>query len=234
MAVRWETTSVGGRTMRMYVAVPDRPGAHPGVVVAQHAGGVDQQMQDVVHRLHREGYVVCAPELFHRQSADVDPSKRTGLLKDDEIIEDVNATVAHMKNMRLAVGPIGITGFCMGGRVAYLMACTNPELKAAGVFYGGNVFKPLGDGPSPFQRSAKLACPMIGFFGREDTNPSPDDVSRIDAELTRLGKWHEFHVYNNAGHAFQNFLTERYRERAARASWTELLAFFTEALKRAA
>ena len=120
----------------------------------------------------------------------------------------------------------------MGGRVTYVMACVNPEFKAAAVFYGGNVFKPLGEGPSPFERSAAIQCPLIGFFGAEDANPSPDDVRRIDAELTRLGKWHEFHTYNNAGHAFQNFLSDRYRERASRASWTELLAFFTEYLKR--
>lgn len=233
MSVRWENTNVDGKTMRIYLGVPERPGPHPGVVVAQHAGGVDEQMQDVVHRLHREGYVVAAPELFHRQAKDVDASKRTSLLKDNEIIADINATVAHLKNMRLTVGPLGITGFCMGGRVVYLMACVNPEFKAAAAFYSGNVFKPLGDGPSPFERSAGIKCPLIGFFGAEDANPSPDDVKKIDAELTRLGKWHEFHTYNNAGHAFQNFLSpERYRERASRGSWTELLAFFTEYLKR--
>ena len=48
----------------------------------------------------------------------------------------------------------------------------------------------------------------------------------------RLKKWHEFHTYLNAGHAFQNFIGERYRERASRASWHEMLAFFTEHLKR--
>ena len=232
MTVRWESTSVQGRTMRIYVGVPERPGPHPGVIVAQHASGVDAQILDAVHRLHREGYVVAAPELFHRQGPEVEASKRSSLLRDSEIIADMNATVAHLKSMRLTVGPIGITGFCMGGRVTYLMACVNPEFKAAAVFYGGNIFKPLGDGPSPFERSAGIQCPVVGFFGAEDANPSPDDVRRIDAELTRLGKWHEFHTYNNAGHAFQNFLGDRYRERAARASWTELLAFFTEYLKR--
>lgn len=74
---------------------------------------------------------------------------------------------------------------------------------------------------------------MIGFFGAEDRNPSPEDVKKIDAELTRLKKWHEFHTYNNTGHAFQNFTSpESYRERASRASWNEMLAFFTEYLKR--
>ena len=106
-------------------------------------------------------------------------------------------------------------------------------VKAAAVFYGGNIMKALGEGPSPFERSAKIGCPVIGFFGIEDTNPSPEDVRKIDAELTRLGKWHEFHIYNDTHHAFQNILNpDRYRERAARASWEELLAFFTMYLKR--
>lgn len=234
MPVRWESTQVDGREMRIYVGVPDRPGPHPGIVVAQHGSGVDAQIQDAVHRLHREGYVVAAPELFHRQPAQVEGS-RVNLLRDDEIIADINATVAHLKTLRVTVAQLGIAGFCMGGRVAYLMACVNPEFKAAAVFYGGNIMKALGDGPSPFGRSAGIKCPVIGFFGAEDGNPSPDDVRKIDAELTRLGKWHEFHMYNNAGHAFQNFASpERYRERAARASWTEMLAFFTEYLKRGA
>ena len=145
----------------------------------------------------------------------------------------MNATVAHLKTLRMTVAPLGITGFCNGGRITYLMACVNPEFKAAAVFYGSSIFRSLGEGPSPFERSSGIQCPLIGFFGAEDTNPSPDDVKKIDAELTRLGKWHEFHTYNNTGHAFQNFwLPERYRERAARASWGEMLAFFTEVLKR--
>jgi len=233
MTVRWESTKVDGREMRIYMGVPDRPGPHPGIVIAQHAGGVDAQIQDTVHRLHREGYIVAAPELFHRQPADTDPSKRTSLLRDNEIIADINATVAHLKAMRLSVGPLGIVGFCMGGRVVYLMASVNKEFKAAAMFYGGNTMRALGDGPSPFDRSKDIGCPLIGFFGAEDQNPSQDDMRKIDAELTRLGKWHEFHTYNNAGHAFQNFIAaDRYRERASRASWTEMLAFFTEYLKR--
>ncbi|MGH8620198.1 MAG: dienelactone hydrolase family protein [Burkholderiales bacterium] len=234
MTVRWDTTQVDGKAMRIYMGIPDKPAAHPGIVIAQHAGGVDAQIQDAVHRLHREGYVVAAPELFHRQPADTEPSKRTSLLLDREIIADINATVAHLKTLRMTVGPLGITGFCMGGRVTYLMACVNPEFKAAAVFYGGNIFRALGEGPSPFERSSGIQCPMIGFFGAEDGNPSPDDVKKIDAELTRLGKWHEFHTYNNTGHAFQNFISASYRERASRASWTEMLAFFTEYLKRPA
>jgi carboxymethylenebutenolidase len=131
-----------------------------------------------------------------------------------------------------AVGPVGITGFCMGGRVSYLMATANSEIKACTVFYGGNIMKQWGSLPAPFDRTKDVGYPVIGFFGNEDTNPSPEDVNKIDAELTRLGKPHEFHRYNGAGHAFQNFLdAARYRERAARGSWSEMLAFFAQHLK---
>lgn len=220
MTVRWDTTQVQGQSMRIYLGLPAGPGPHPVVLIAQHRGGVDEQIQDAVHRLHRDGYIVAAPELFHRQAADTDLSQRTSLLLDDEILADLNATLAHLKGLPVLLGPIGIAGFCMGGRVAYLAAGAMPELKAAVVFYGGNTMKALGDGPSPFARSANIQCPVLGFFGADDTNPSPADVQALSAELTRLGKWHEFHSYRDAGHAFHDFMiADRYRPRAARASW---------------
>src|SRR3972149_6137122 len=165
MTVRWDTTRVDGRPMRIYIGIPDHPGPHPGVLVAQHAGGVDAQMQDVVHRLHREGYVAAAPELFHRQPAGLEAPQRTASLKDAEILADLNASVAHLKALDVTVAPIGITGFCMGGRVAYLGATSIPEIKAAAVFYGGNIMKALGDGPRPFERAARSPWhSMLAFF----------------------------------------------------------------------
>lgn len=234
MPVRWDATEVGGKKMRVYIGVPDIQPKRAGILVAQHGGGVDGFVQDVVNRLFRRGYVAAAPELYHRQPPDIaDNLARIGMLKDDEIIADMNATLAHMKSLKEpAVGPVGILGFCMGGRVSYLMAAANSEIKACTVFYGGNILKPWGALPTPFERTRDIKCPVIGFFGVEDTNPSPEDVQKIDAEMTRLGKPHEFHTYHGAGHAFQNFLdAARYRERPARGSWTEMLAFFGQHLK---
>jgi carboxymethylenebutenolidase len=144
----------------------------------------------------------------------------------------MTAAIALLKARRPDLGKVGVMGFCMGGRVAYLMASANAGLSAAAVFYGGGILQPWGDPPTPFERTSAINCPVIGFFGEQDTNPSPADVSKIDAEMTRFSKWHEFHMYRDTGHAFHNFLNpERYRERAARASWGELLAFFDQNLK---
>ncbi len=158
---------------------------------------------------------------------------RIGRLRDPEVIRDVNATVEHLRRLPGSrVARIGIIGFCMGGRVSYLLAGSSPVFKAAGVFYGGNIMKPWGDGPAPFDLTPRIACPVAGFFGLEDANPSPDDVKKIDAELDRLGKPHEFHSYAGAGHAFLNFTNPNtYREGPAADAWQKLLPFLDKHLK---
>lgn len=231
MSVHWEFTYVGGKPMRIYVGVPDGDGPHPAVLVAQHRGGVDEHMQDVVHRLHRAGYVVAAPELFHRQAPDIEASLRVGLLRDDQIIADLGATIDHLRSKPVQLGRIGIVGFCSGGRTTYLAATAIPDLQAAVVFYGGNIMKPQGDGPSPFEATQNIQCPLLGFFGADDKNPSPEDVQKISAELTRWNKWHEFHTFQDTGHAFHNFKSEYYRDRAARSSWAAMLVFLEARLK---
>ena len=73
---------------------------------------------------------------------------------------------------------------------------------------------------------------MIGFFGLDDTNPSPADVDTIDAELSRHGKTHEFHRYGGAGHAFLNFTNpERFPPGPAKDAWAKMLAFLDRHLK---
>jgi carboxymethylenebutenolidase len=85
---------------------------------------------------------------------------------------------------------------------------------------------PWGDGPVPFERTADISCPLIGFFGEADANPSPADMKKLDAELTRHGKAHEFHSYPGADHAFMNHRGPRYHAQADHDSWPRMLAFF--------
>ena len=91
--------------------------------------------------------------------------------------------------------------------------------------------KPRGKGPAPFEQSANINCPIIGLFGLEDENPSPEDVAKIDAELNRLGKVHEFHSYANAGHAFMGKGRPSYREHAAIDAWPKTLQWFDKYLR---
>lgn len=230
-----ETIEVQGQTMAVYGGLPPGAGPFPGIVVIQHAPGVDTFIRSIVDRLAEAGYCALAPDLYHRLDSALEPMRKLKLLTDPEVIADVNATIAHLCARReVDPGRLGITGFCMGGRVAYLMAATNPLLKAAVVYYGGNIMVPWGEGvAAPFARTPQINCPLMFHFGAEDTNPSPDDMRALDAELTRHNKAHEFHVYPNAGHAFMNFANaERYREAAAKVSWPRTLAFLDRHLRR--
>jgi len=195
----------------------------------QHQGGVDEFIQQTTQRLAQAGYVAAAPDLYHRDGPDCrdDIVTRRSRLSDRRIINDIAATVNFLRRHNsIAAEQIGIVGFCMGGRLALLGAATNPAFKAAVAFYPGNTFRAWGrDLPSPFERMADIPCPIQGHFGADDANPSPEDMAKLDAELTRLNKPHEFHSYANAGHAFLDSTNNSYRRHADEASWPKTLEF---------
>lgn len=229
-----KTLKADGADMELYGCRPHGAGPFPGVVVIQHAPGVDVFICAMVDRLAEAGYAVVAPDLYHRLDKGIEYMKRMKLLKDREIIEDVNAAVGYLQqDDAVDAKRLGITGFCMGGRVVYLMAAANPHFKAAVAYYGGNTMVPWGEGvETPFARTREIGCPLMFHFGAEDTNPSPEDMRKLDAELTQHGKAHEFYTYSNAGHAFMNFDNpEKYRQAAAAESWPRTLAFFNRYLK---
>ncbi len=235
MPVIWEQVMVEGSPMWCHIHTPVGAGPFPGVVVVMHAPGVDAFIQDICERLALEGYVAIAPDLYHRETeeqAKDDPITRMGRLRDAEIAQDINAALDHLRSLR-QVSPerIGIVGFCMGGRIAYMMAALNPSFRACVDFYGGNIAVPWGEGPSPLDLTPKISCPVLGLFGAEDTNPSPEDVARLDAALTRHNKPHEFHIYPGAGHAFMNQARPSYRPEAARDAWQRCLDFLGRYLK---
>lgn len=220
-----ENISSGGVPMDVYLAQPEGAGPFPAVVLAFHRGGIDDFTKDRADRLAREGFIAAAPDLFHRMPPDTE--NPLPLLNDKHIIEDLEATVQHLKSKSDCNGKLAIAGHCMGGRIAFLGAAVNPAFQAAVIYYSGNMFKTWGEGETPpFELLPGIKGPVIGFFGNDDKNPSPDDVDKIDEKLTGLGIEHEFHRYDGAGHAFQNFLRDdQYREAAEKDSWGKTLAF---------
>jgi carboxymethylenebutenolidase len=217
----------------MYGNQPETTGPSPAIVVIQHAGGVDTFTRAMVDQLAAAGYAAVAPDLYHRLDAALEPTTKRQQLKDKEIIADVNATVNFLcDHPNVNAQRLGITGFCMGGRVVYLMAAANSRFKAAVAYYGGNIMVPWGEGvEAPFARTREINCPLMFHFAEEDTNPSLEDMLKLDEELKRCDKEHEFHAYPDAGHAFMDFTNpKRYREAAAKASWPRTLDFFARRL----
>jgi len=229
MAGRWDTLTVDDSDMRCYVTEPGGSGPFPGVVVIQHAGGVDDFIQTMTDRVAEAGFAGIAPDLYHRDDPDSgdDALTRMSRLRDRHIVPDALAAIEHLKGMaNVRADAIGVTGFCMGGRVAFLIAAHSPDIKACVDFYGGNKMVPWGEGTAPFELAERIQAPILGLYGADDGNPNQEDVAKLDAELTRLGKEHEFHSYAGVGHAFMNEGRPSYREDAAGDAWPKAVAWF--------
>jgi carboxymethylenebutenolidase len=197
MAASWENLKVAGSNMRTYVSAPGDAKKIPGIVVVQGQTGVEDFLE-FTRMVAGEEFVGAAPDLYHRDPLDCkdDAPTRRMRLTDRTVIADINAAVNFLKSHdSVDSSRIGIVGFCMGGRAVYLMSAVNADLKAGVMYYGGDPFHAWGAGPSPFERTKDIHCPIMGHFGEDDKNPSPADMRKLDAELTRLGKLHEFHSY---------------------------------------
>ncbi len=224
--------TVDGKKVQTAVARPEGDGPHPAVLVAIDGLGMRDYIHAVVADLAKAGYAAISPDLFH--GGDLDFTT----LRDESVLKDMNAAIEHLQAQPFVrQHGFGVTGFCMGGRITYLIAAARPDVIRAGVvWYGGNIMvaKADGDMPSPFDQSASIAAPVLGLFGVEDSNPSPDDVKKIDAELTRLGKAHEFHSFEGAGHGFHTSdRPDMFRPKVAEDAWGKCIAWFDKHVKSA-
>lgn len=234
------TTSVLDSPMEVLVFRPEGPGPHPGILLAQHIpmghAGLEHDTftQATAQRFADNGYLVAVPFLFHWWPKSAPLEQKREESRDDWIVADMQAALGVLQAQAdLDAGHVAMVGHCWGGRVAWLAACHIPEFAALATFYGGNIRKALGAGnQSPLALTRHIGCPVIGFYGNDDTNPSPQDVDDYSNALAAAGIPHEFHRYDGAGHAFQNFpMPERYNQAASDDAWEKVLAFLARHLK---
>lgn len=235
-----EVVSVDGSPMEVFIFEPERPAPRPALILLQHLPvghtGLenDEFTLKTAERFANHGYLVAAPFLFHWWPKTADMQLKREESRDDRTVLDLEATIALLERRSdVARRAIGAVGHCWGGRVAWLAACHLPQLAAAAIFYGGRVKLPLGEGnPAPIALASEIRCPIAGFFGSEDQNPTPSDVDDYDEALSAAGVQHLFHRYPGVGHAFQNFPTpERYRHKESEDAWVKVVAFFDEHLR---
>ncbi|MDH5737556.1 MAG: dienelactone hydrolase family protein [Gammaproteobacteria bacterium] len=211
----------------------------PGLILIQHIpvghAGIENDTftLETASRLAQNGYVVAVPFIFHWWPKSEDIQLKRSRSRDDWMVADMQAAYERLRRDDYVSEDIGIVGHCWGGRGAWLGACHLRGLKACAMFYGGRIQQPLGEGlQAPISLAANIQCPVAGFYGLDDKSPSPDDVQEYEEALGNAGISYEFHRYENAGHAFQNFpMPERYNEKASEDAWKKLLAFLEQNLK---
>ena len=228
-----ETVTTPDGAMPVYVAEPTAPGRRPAVIVIMEAFGLNAHIEEVTRRIAAEGFVALAPDIYWRSLPDNkvgydELPKAIGLMQkvnDAKVVQDLGAALdALAKRPQVNAAKVGVTGFCMGGRLAFLLAAELPDrIAAAAPFYGGGIAALL-------PKAEKIRAPMYLFFGEKDAFIPQEQVRAIDARLKELGKPYTLKTYTGAVHGFFCEARPDYNAAAAASAWTELLGFFRKQL----
>lgn len=224
-------------TIPAYYAAPQGKRNLPIVLVVQEIFGVHEHIQDVCRRLAKAGYLAIAADLYHRQGdasaySDIPTliSKLVSKVSDEQVYADLDACIAWAQKNGGDSHRIGITGFCWGGRLTWMYAAHNPQIKAAVAWYGK-----LSTGHGPLIHTmvmdiaGALHAPVLGLYGAKDASIPLSDIQAMQQKLSQ-GNAHsqasEFVVYPDANHAFLADYRASYHPAAAQDGWRRMLAWF--------
>jgi len=230
------------------ISTPDGPAeawltgedGRPGVLFYVDAIGLRPRTQEMADRIASWGYVVLAPNVFHRdgRAADLAPvadlrepgnreefftgaMARVGALTPDLSNPDarlwVEALLGHAGGDR-----IGVTGYCMGARLALRAAALFPEnVVAAAGFHGGGLVTEAADSPHRLAAESARAEFVFGHADHDRSMP-PEAVGRLGEALATAGLLFINDVYAGAPHGYTMNDTPAYHEESAERHYRAL------------
>jgi len=243
-----ELTLAGARgdLMNGYLARPADAASHPGMIVIHEAGGLNEHIRDVANRLANLGYVALGVDLYTREGGPPDTGdlqatmQRLFSMPDELALGDLEGAADHLRGLDGVSGRIGCIGFCMGGRLALLFACSSDRLNAAVDCWGGFIDRATPDARTtptrpapPLELAEALACPLLAAVGRDDANPSPELGAALSQRARASGQEVKVDFYEGAGHAFFADYRPTYRPDAAVKLWREIVPFLQRHLQSA-
>lgn len=222
--------------MPAYRAMPAKGENFPTVLVVQEIFGVHEHIKDICRRLAKLGYLAVAPELYARQG---DVSKLTEfpeILKivrtvpDSQVMSDLDATAAWAKKSSKGnTDKLAVTGFCWGGRIVWLYAAHNKNLKCGVAWYGRLVGDKSDLQPKyPLDLVKDLKAPVLGLYGGEDMGIPNETVEKMQAALKEAKQPSEIHLYPKTPHGFYADYRPSYRKNEADDGWKRLQAWFKQ------
>lgn len=221
-----------------YAAIPKGKGPFPGVLVFMEAYGVTGHVRGACDRLAEKGIAALAPDFFHGEIIGYDDMQaamaKIATLKDAVLLQESVAGLDWLAAQdRVQADALGVIGFCMGGRLAYLINCRHPSrLKAAVSFYGGAI-APEAAGPDRFGRTppigetANMQAPLFLGYGADDQGITAAEHARVVSALSAAKKRYTLNVYPGAGHAFLCEERPAYAPAAAALAWRDAVDFLT-------
>ncbi|MFT4110461.1 dienelactone hydrolase family protein [Propionicimonas sp.] len=227
-------------TAEAIVATPGA-GSGPGVLMFMDAFGLRPRIEELAQRVAGWGYVVLAPNVFHRDGTveelrpDGPPdwqaiAPRMGRLTTDRVEADIDAYVAALEGLsQVADGPIGVVGFCMGGRLAVRTASRYPEeVAACAALHTGGLVTTEDDSPHLGLGSARAAF----LFGHADNDRSmtPEQVETLGGALDAAGLEATNVIVPGAAHGYTMSDTPAWNEEAFEWAFAELHELFDRTL----
>ena len=234
---------VDGFKMPAYRSAPQGKTNLPVVLVISEIFGVHEYIADVTRRFAHAGYLAIAPELFVRQG---DPSTYGEIAKlqteiiskvpDAQVMRDLDATLQWAQKNGGNAKRAAITGFCWGGRITWLYAAHNPQLKAGVAWYGRMEGQITANNPKhPVDLAATLKAPVLGLYGGQDTGIPVTSINNMKDALAQAAnhgntaaKASEFVLYPDAPHAFHADYRSSYRAGPAADGWQRALTWFKD------
>ena len=216
-----------GGEMGAYVAWPDRTPA--GAVVAiMEIWGVNETMRHHAHEFAEAGYVCLVPDLFWRQEAGVELSDRNPEdvkhafdlyygFDYDIGVEDMEDVQAYLANLPECNGKVGAVGYCLGGKLCYLMCCRT-DIDCAVAYYGTYIEHNI-------REVGSLHRPFMLHMAMKDRWVQAEVNDLLMRKLTP-NPLVEIHQYPEADHAFARHGGLTYRKPEADRALSLSLEFF--------
>lgn len=214
-----------------YLALPARTPA-PAVLVIQEIFGVNHVMRDICDNLAAQGYVACCPDIFWRIEPEIDITDKTeaewnkafelfGKFDADKGTDDLKATLAALRSHPASTGKVGSVGYCLGGKMAFLMA-TRSNADCSVSYYGVGLEELLGE-------AGNIKKPLLMHMASEDQFVPKDAQVKIREGLKDHANV-TLHVYEGNDHAFAREGGAHYDAKAAATANARTAAFFKQQL----
>jgi len=226
-----------GENMPAYYARPkEANGPLPVVLVVQEIFGVHEHIRDICRRLALEGYLAVAPELYFREGDPNDYhdiptlfSELVSKVPDSQVLSDLDHAANWAGRNGGDIRRMGITGFCWGGRISWLYAAHNPQLRAAVAWYGRLTGeKTMKQQKHPIDIAVDLGAPVLGLYGGQDDGIPLESVEQMRQALHAANAKAEIVVYPDAGHAFNADYRPSYHAESAQDGWARMLTWFKQ------
>jgi carboxymethylenebutenolidase len=208
------------------------------------AFGLRPRLEEMASRLAAHGYAVLVPNVFWRSGrAPVvelpdlsDPQARGTVferlgpvmqaLTPELATRDADAWLDFLAgDDRVADGPVGAVGYCMGGALAIRLAAHAPERVAAvATFHAGRLVTDAPD--SPHRLLGRLGCEVYVGHADHDQSMSPEHQEVVAEAMGSAGVEHRTELYEGAAHGFTMADTAAYDEPATERHWEVLLDLF--------